>query len=164
MNRIIRLSLAAALTLLLTGTALPQTPAPPRQEGAPAAERLLALLEKTGYDYRKSGEGVWVVTLAGKNVKEIDVVVQPAEESVALQSVLTERKAVADKPGLLLKLLELNHEFDTVKFAVSPEMLYARAEVPLRTLDVEYLKYLINQLASLVDESEPQVRPFLKAR
>lgn len=163
MSRTISLALVAALTLLLPGAALPQTQAPSRQETA-ARESLLALLEKTGYEYRKSGEGIWVVTLAGKNVKEIDVVVQPAEDNVALQTVLTERKAVADKPGLLLKLLELNHEFDTVKFAVSPEMLYARAEVPVRTLDAEYLKYLINQLAALVDEAEPQVRPFLKGK
>lgn len=163
MSRIIRLMLAAALTLTLPAAALPQAQTPPRQETADR-ERLLGLLEKTGYDYRKTDEGIWVVTLEGKNIKEINVVVHLAEQMVVLQTALLERKAVTDKPGLLLKLLELNHEYDIVKFAISSDMLYARTEVHGRLLDAEYLKYLINQLAFLADDTEPQIRPLLKGK
>jgi hypothetical protein len=118
-------ALVAALTLLPAINALPRTQTQPRQSAA--AGHLPGLLEKTGHAYRKSAEGVWIVTLAGKNVKEVDIVVQPAEDMVTLQAHLMERKAVADKVGVLLKLLELNHHYDTVKLAVSPDMLYARA-------------------------------------
>lgn len=162
--RLIKLfAFAAALTLLLPAAALPQT-RPPSTQTATAPERLLSLLEKTGYGYSKAGEGIWVVTLEGKNLKEIGIIVQSVEDLVLLQTQVAERKAVADKPALLLKLLELNHEYDAVKFAVSPEMLYARTEAHARLLDPDQLKYLINQLALLADEASPQLRPLLNTR
>ena len=161
MNRIRHFVFAAALVLLLTTTALPQTQTPPPK---PAAhEGLLGLLEKTGYDYRKSGEGVWVVTLAGTNVKEVDVLIQSGGEMAIVQTgMLVERKALADKPGLLLKILELNHEYDVVKFAVGADGLYARAELQSRLLDAEQLKYLINQVAVIADDAEPQLKALFK--
>lgn len=162
-----RFAPAAALTLLFAAAALPQTqtPAPaaaPQQN--PARERLLGALDKTGYEYRKADDGLWVVTLEGKNRKEIEVFVHTAGTEVVVQTHMAERKAVADKAGLLVKLLELNHEYDTVKVSLSPDMLYARAEIPGRLLDAEYLKYLINQLAILADEAEPQLRPLPQPR
>ena len=151
------------MTLLLPITVLPQTQTPPQKSAAPG--RLLGLLEKTGYDYRKAGESLWVVTLAGKNVKEIGIIIQPSGDMVLVQTgMLVERKAVADKAGLLLKLLELNHEYDVVKFAISSDMLYARMEIPSRLLDAEHLKYLINQLELIADEPEPHLKALFKTR
>lgn len=163
MNRIRPFAFVAALALLLPTAALPQTQTPPRPADA-ATERLLALLEKTGYTYRKVADGIWIVTLEGKNVKEIDVSIQTAGGTVVLQAKLMDRKAATGKPELLLKLLELNHEYDDVKLAISPEMLYARADFHARLLDAEHLKYLINQLAALVDEAEPQIKPFFNVK
>lgn len=162
MNRIRLFAFAAALALLLPITALPQTQTPPAQAAAP--DRLLGLLDKTGFEYRKAAEGVWVVTLAGKNIKEIDLVIQPGGDMVVVQTgVLVERKALADKPGVLLKILELNHEYDVVKFAIEADGLYARGELQSRLFDAEHLKYLINQVAVIADDAEPQLKAIFKA-
>ena len=128
------------------------------------AGRLLAALEKSGYNYRKAGDGIWVVTLAGKNIKDIDIAVTSVEDSVLLQTQVVERKAIVRKEALFIKLLELNHEYDTAKFALSEEMLYARIDLHSRLVDAEELKHLINQLALFVDESYPQIKPLLGAK
>jgi hypothetical protein len=137
---------------------------PDQVKGDPNNTRLLAALEKTGYSYRKASEGIWVVSLTGKNLKEIDVIVQAVEDSVLLQTQVVERKAVVGKEALLVKLLEFNHEYDTAKFALSEEMLYARIDLHARLVDADELKHLVNALALMADEAYPQIKPLLGAK
>ena len=151
------------ILLLQMSPAAAQT-RPDQGKSNPNSTRLLAALEKTGYSYRKANEGIWVVSLTGKNLKEIDVIVQAVEDSVLLQTQVVERKAVVGKEALLVKLLEFNHEYDTAKFALSEDMLYARIDLHAKLVDADELKHLVNALALMADEVYPQIKPLLGAK
>lgn len=74
---------------------------------------------------------------------------------------LADRKDLKLQPAFLTKMLELNHKFDSIKLALSEDMLYLRMDTHLRLLDNQELKYLIEQIANATDETYPQVKQFV---
>ena len=123
--------------------------------------RLLQLLEKSGYKYTKVSDGVWEVPATGENIKNFGIRLATADEIVLALVKLADRKDLIIKEAFLLKMLELNHNFDSAKMALSEEMLYVRIDIHARLLDEEELKYLIEQIANATDEAYPHIKGFI---
>jgi len=134
---------------------------PTHAQTAKRAADIVALLEKSGYSYTKVGDAVWEIPGTGKNVKEFGIRLGLAEDILLVMVKVADRKDVKLQPAALTKLLELNHKFDSIKIALSEEMLYVRMDAHLRLLDNQELKYLVEQIANAADEMYPQVKPFL---
>jgi hypothetical protein len=151
------------LALALTTAAIGQGPgaAAPQQKNITAAD-LVALLEKAGYTgYTKVDDGVWEIQFKGKNIPEFAVRVALSEDIVLVMAKLADRKKLVHTEQLFQKLLELNDKMDTIKFALSSEMLYVRIELHTRLLDETELHYVIDQTSAAVDQSYPQIKQFL---
>lgn len=155
----LRPTVAVALVLLLTSV----LPAVYGQDKAKGANQIVALLEKSGFTYSKVGEGVWEVPGTGKNLKEFGIRLALADDILIVMVKLADRKALKSQPELWTKLLELNHKFDSIKIALSEDMLYSRMDTHLRLLDNQELKYLIEQIANAADETYPQIKQFVTA-
>jgi hypothetical protein len=134
---------------------------PIHAQATKSAADIVALLEKSGYSYTKVGDGVWEIPGTGKNVKTFGIRLALAEDILLVMVKLADRKDLKLQPASLTKLLELNHKFDSIKIALSEEMLYVRMDTHLRLLDNQELKYLVEQIANAADEMYPQVKPFL---
>src|SRR5260370_35696522 len=65
------------------------------------------------------------------------------------------------QPPFLTKMLERNDKFDSVKLALSADMLYVRMDMPARILDPSELKYLLEQISGATDEMYPLLKEFL---
>lgn len=122
---------------------------------------LPALLDKSGYSYKKVSDGVYEVPATGANIKEFPLRLVQAGDLILVICKLADRKDVSVKEPLAMKLLELNDNYDVVKFALSAEMLYTRIDMHARVMDVEELKFLIELSAQVVDEAYPQLKPFI---
>ena len=137
--------------------------AAPQQKNMTGAE-LAALLDKAGYTgYTRVDEGVWEIQFKGKNLPEFAVRVALSEDIVLIMAKLADRKKLVRTDQLFQRLLELNDMMDTVKFALSPDMLYVRIELHSRLLDEKELQYAIDQTSAAVDQSYPQIKQFLPA-
>jgi hypothetical protein len=134
---------------------------PTQAQSTKGAADIVALLEKSGYTYTKVGDGVWELPGTGKNIKEFGIRLALADDILLVMVKLADRKDLKLQPAALTKLLELNHKFDSIKIALSEEMLYVRMDTHLRLLDDQELKYLVVQIANAADEMYPQVKPFL---
>jgi hypothetical protein len=132
-------------------------------QAKPATSGLLAALEKSGYTYTKVGNGIYEIPATGKNIKEFPLRLTQAEDIVIVIAKLADRKDVTLKAPFTLKLLEMNDNYDVVKFALSAEMLYARIDIHSRVMDVDELKSLVELMAHVVDEAYPEIKPFLPA-
>lgn len=133
-----------------------------RQNKTITAADLVALLEKTGYSgYTKVDDGIWEIQFKGKNLPEFPVRIVLSEDIVLVMAKLADRKKLVHTEQLFQKLLELNDKMDTVKFALSSEMLYVRLELHSRLLDEKELHYALDQISAAVDESYPQIKQFL---
>jgi hypothetical protein len=148
---------ALAIVLSLTSV-LGSAHAQDKLKGAP---QIVALLEKSGYSYTKVSDGVWEVPGTGKNLKEFGIRLTLADDILLVMVKLADRKDLKLQPALLTKLLELNHKFDSIKLALSEEMLYLRMDTHLRLLDSQELKYLVEQIANGAEETYPQIKQFL---
>lgn len=131
------------------------------QDRSKGATEIVALLEKSGYSYKKVSEGVWEVPGTGKNLKEFGIRLALADDILLVMVKLVDRKDLKLQPALSTKLLELNHKFDSIKLALSEDMLYLRMDAHVRLLDDQELKYLVEQIANATDETYPQVKPFM---
>ena len=149
--------IALALVLTLTSV-LSLANAQDKLKGAPG---IVALLEKSGYSYTKVSDGVWEVPGTGKNLKEFGIRLALADDILLVMVKLIDRKDLKPQPAFLTKLLELNHKFDSIKIALSEDMLYLRMDTHLRLLDNQELKYLVEQIANAADETYPQIKQFV---
>jgi len=154
----ILLRFSALIALLASAAAICRAQQPAMAKGA---GDVVALLEKSGYSYTKVSNGVWEINFTGKNIKEFPVRLALGEGILVIIAKFADRKDVDLQPALLTKLLELNHSIDSVKLALSSDMLYARFDARLRTLDSVELKYSLDQISGATDEVYPQVKQFL---
>lgn len=129
--------------------------------GAKGAGDVVALLEKSGHRYTKVSDGVWEIVFSGDNLKDFPVRLALGEGMLVGLSKVADRKDLKLQPALLIKLLEMNHSMDSVKLALSEDMLYVRLDTHLRILDSQELKYVLDQLSGVTDEIYPQIKPFL---
>ena len=150
--------------LLLSAMIMPvsiRAGAAARQQKNMGATDLVALLEKAGYTYNKVGDGIWEIQFKGKNVPEFPVRIALSDDIVLVMAKVADRKNLVHAEQLFQKLLELNDKMDTIKFALSSDMLYIRLEVHSRLLDQKELQYALDQTSAAVDESYPQIKQFL---
>ena len=131
------------------------------QDKSKGATEIVALLEKSGYSYTKVGDGLWEIPGTGKNLKEFGIRLALADDILLVIVKMADRKDLKLQPALLTKLLELNHKFDSIKLALSEDMLYLRMDTHLRLLDNQELKYLVEQIANAADETYPQIKQFV---
>lgn len=150
---IIALALVLSLTSVLDSAQA--------QEKTKGAAQIVALLEKSGYSYTKVSDGVWELPGTGKNLKEFGIRLALADDILIVMVKLADRKDLRPQPALWTKLLELNHKFDSIKLALSEDMLYLRMDTHLRLLDNPELKYLVEQIANAADETSPQIKQFV---
>jgi hypothetical protein len=135
---------------------------PSQSPSKPVAPSLLSILEKSGYSYSKVTEGIYEVPATGKNLKQFSLRLTQADDVLVVIAKIADRKDVTINQAVAQKLLELNDDFDVAKFALSDEMLYARIDIHLRLVDTEEMKYLVEQMARVVDESYVHIKPFIK--
>lgn len=137
-------------------------PGPARAQSAnPSAVAMLATLERSGYNYNKVSEGLWELPFTGQNLKNFNVRILVTEDLAVIFVKLADRRDLQMGAPELLKLMELNDQFDTVKLALSKDMLYMRIDVHARLVDEQELKYLVQQMADAVDETYPAVEPYI---
>jgi hypothetical protein len=122
----------------------------PAQVSPKNSADLVVLLEKSGHKYSKVDDGVWEIMYEGKNMKSIPVRVTMAENILVTLAKLADRKDLTLDPVLLVKLLELNNDFDYVKLALTKSMLYVRMDSPLRLLDAAELNHVLEQVSAAV--------------
>lgn len=154
-NRKVLIALAVVLSLISVQSSAHA------QDKAKGATQIVALLEKSGYTYTKVNDGVWEVPGTGKAMKEFGIRLALADDILIVMVKLADRKDLKPQPALWTKLLELNHKFDSIKLALSEDMLYLRMDTHLRLLDNAELKYLVEQIANAAEETYPQVKPFV---
>jgi len=123
---------------------------------------MASMLDHTGYNYKKIDKGVWEITFTGKNLPEFPVRIAQSDDLTILMCKIADRKDVIRPEGLYPKLLELNDSLDTVKFAMSKEMVYGRIDMHTRLVNEAELKYLLEQMSGAIDEAYPQIKQFLK--
>jgi len=63
---------------------------------------------------------------------------------------------------LMYKLLRLNDDFDYVKLCIDDDSsLLVRSDLPLRTLDLQEFKDVVEQVAAAADQVYATVRPYM---
>lgn len=155
-----RILRAASSLLLVLSFATRMGPAQEKPDPN-AAANLVALLEKSGHRYTKVSDGVWEINFVGDNLKDFAVRLALGGNILVTMAKLADRKDLRLEPALLTKLLELNHSFDSVKLAMSEDMLYVRMDTHLRLLDSQELKYVIDQMSGSTDEVYPQIKKYI---
>lgn len=164
-SRVMRLSLIALLALSMSSNLYAQS----RQEpGAPTKsvlEKIARLLDQSGYSYTKVDEGVWTVKFKGKAFSDFNVMIFPAADTLVVMVVVAEKKSMkGNPPEMMYKLLKSNFNADFVKIGLDDDDDFVvRADLRIRTLDLQEFKETVEQVAAFADQVFTTVRPFMTA-
>jgi hypothetical protein len=146
----------ALVVLLLVATgAFAQVPPPDDPE------LLAKLVEASEGNYTKIGEQAYSVNYTGKNLKTMTVRIFAAASGIFFFVDLVDRDKLALSKNLLLKVAELNSDYDYSKIALSERTLHVRVDVRAANLSAEEFAALEGQAANTADEVYAQIKDFL---
>lgn len=124
--------------------------------------RVLDLLDESGHQFEKAGNG-FAVKFTGNNLKEIRIIVVQAGEVVVLGNVLIPGTDVADVAGLQAALLRANDDYDYVKTTLDDDGDYSiRVDLLAAGLTGRRLADQLVQMATATDLLKPVVDKYRK--
>lgn len=124
--------------------------------------RVLDLLDESGHQFEKAGNG-FAVKFTGNNLKEIRIIVVQAGEVVVLGNVLIPGTDVADVAGLQAALLRANDDYDYVKTTLDDDGDYSiRVDLLAAGLTGQRLADQLVQMATATDLLKPVVDKYRK--
>lgn len=130
-----------------------------------SAEKAAALLDKSGYPFRKASENLWVVSFNGKQIADIQVIIRTAPDFLFADVTIAKKREMRPTAELFYKALKLAHSYDIVKIGLdNDDDLFVRVELKMRTMDVDEFKSYIKQTAAAADEIYGQIKPLLSAQ
>ena len=112
--------------------------------------------------YTKLSESAWSTPYRGKNMPSITVRVATAQGGIFFFVDLFERKSISLSRNLLLKIAELNSNFDYGKVALTDDALQVRLDVRAKLVDAHEFKMMESQIASVADEAYGIIKDFVQ--
>lgn len=126
-------------------------------------KRLADLVAKGVGPYTKLAEGVWTTSYRGKNIGgNISIRIAAAEGGIFFFVDLFDRKSITLSRNLLLKIAELNSNFDYGKIALTDAALQVRLDVRAKLVDADEFKMLEQQAANMADEAYGIIKDFVQ--
>jgi len=124
--------------------------------------KVARLLNESGVKMTKIDTDTWTIPFEGKSMKDISVMLGIGDGTLVTFALIPESKNVKFSPQVLMKLLNLNDEYDGVKIGIDDKgVVFVRIDLTVRTLDKEQLSAGIDQVAAAVDLVFAEIRPHL---
>lgn len=124
--------------------------------------KIKKFVEDSKIPYQTVGKDVWILSYAGKNIKNFKVVLVPVQDLLVYQAVICEAENLKINDELYAKLNELSRRFDRGKFIVTKDKdLIFRIDSYVRTMDLTEFIDDADQAAGASDEAYPELEKFI---
>jgi hypothetical protein len=145
--------------LLLAGFALPLQAAKVAPAGATA--QLGALVDQSGFRFRKFGDAVWVVYLNGTEDREWRVICAANPDFIVISIVVAEKRTMRLTEDALRQLLRLEHGNDFVKIGLdAQDDLFVRSEVKIQDFNLADFKAIVRQNIKTAEAVQAAIKPY----
>ncbi|MBV9957916.1 MAG: hypothetical protein JO360_05810 [Acidobacteria bacterium] len=157
--------LSRALLVLLLAAGLPlgtqARPANPAPQTSVA--RVEQWLKDTGYQYRSTGTGTWVVNYPRRGGGNWPILVAAGGDFVVVGVVVAAKKEMNVTSEMMFKLLRLSHSLDYVKIGFDDdEDLFVRSEVKTKLLDSLEFKATVDRNAKAATTIYDEIKAFIE--
>src|SRR5262249_49952788 len=143
----VRRTLALLLAVVVAFSVV--SPAQSRPEWANKVERLL---QGSSYKFKHAtgtaAANVWIIDFTGKSLPTFEVRIAGSDDLVVIFVTIARKRQLNVNADFLYKLARFNNDLDRVKVGIDDDGdLFVRADVSVRTLDLEELKAQVDQVA-----------------
>ena len=122
-----------------------------------------AMLKQTGYAYNTHNPTTWSIDLTRKNLGKVRVILSTGRDILVTFVIIAKKAQIQKTPQLMDKLLTAHHDYDYTKIGLDKDGdMFARIDMPLRTVDATELKSIIDQVANASDEVYVKVATWIK--
>lgn len=139
------------------GSSADQAPQAPSSEST----ALASLIEQVDGQYTRISDRVWRVTYQSKHLTPLAVNVTATEDVIFFFVSLVPRDKMPFSQNVLVKLLELNHQYDYVKICLDKDEIYVRGDLASPGLTPKRFEAFESQVALAADEIYAVVKGFL---
>ncbi len=154
-----RLAVAAMLALSVIPSVSAQKPS---KETQASVAKMLALLPKSGYQFKQYSPVVWGVDFEGKSIGSLRVIMVAQENIVVIFSIIAKKAEIPMTAEFLETMLRCNHKFDRVKVGLDEDGdAFVRTDTSARVLDGEEFKAIVEQVAAAANEAYDLIKPSL---
>jgi hypothetical protein len=153
-----RIVVIAALVVLGASPAASQKPASSGED----QKRLADLIAQGQGPYTRISDSAWSTPYRGKSMSSITVRIATAEGGIFFFVDLFDRKSITLSRNLLVKMAEMNAEFDYGKIALTGDAIQVRVDVRAKLLDAEQFRGMEKQAASIADEAYAVIKDFVQ--
>ncbi|HZI61977.1 MAG TPA: hypothetical protein VFD62_14765 [Pyrinomonadaceae bacterium] len=146
--------------LLLTSAAYAQQPAP-AQPGTFEA-RVEEFLRQSGHEYRKVQANSWFLTVKGKEMGEIRIILGAGPSQIAMGAVVVPKQKLQLSTDALQKLMKLSYDLNYVRICIdSDDDLIVMAQLKDPWLNANEFRTTIGLVSSAADRAYAVMRPYL---
>jgi len=122
-----------------------------------------ALLKQTGYAFTTHNATTWSVELNKKNLGKLRVIMSTGSDILVTFVIVAKQAAIQKTPQMMEALLTANHDYDYTKIGLDKDGdMFVRVDMPLRLVDADELKQIIDQVANASDELYAKVARWIK--
>lgn len=122
-----------------------------------------AMLKQTGYAYTTHNPTTWSIDLSRKNLGKTKVILSTGSDILVTFVIVAKKANIQKTPQLMEALLTANHDYDYTKIGLDKDGdMFVRIDMPLRLVDADELKQIIDQVANASDEVYAKVAVWVK--
>ncbi|HML13252.1 MAG TPA: YbjN domain-containing protein [Xanthobacteraceae bacterium] len=122
-----------------------------------------AMLKQTGYAYTTHNATTWSIELNKKNLGKLRVIMSTGSDILVTFVIVAKQAAIQKTPQMMEALLTANHDYDYTKIGLDKDGdMFVRVDMPLRLVDADELKQIIDQVANASDELYAKVARWIK--
>ena len=127
--------------------------------------RVESWLRQTGYDYKRVKANSWYITLTGKQLRQIRVLVGAGPTSIAVGAVVVPKQRLRVTMDSMYKMMKLSYDLNYVRVCIDPDDdLLVMAQVEERSLDAQEFKKTIDRIAAAADRTYGEVQAFINTQ
>jgi hypothetical protein len=129
---------------------------------SPLEAQVDSYLKQTGYQYGKVKANSWYISLSGKQMSRIRVIMGAGPNSLAIGAVVVSKKDLPITADSLYKMMKLSYELNYVRTCIdSDDDLIVMSQLKGKWVEYQEFKETIDKVAAAADRAYGEMRPFL---
>ena len=132
------------------------------QVASPLEAQIDGYLRQTGYKYGKVKSNSWYISLTGKQMPNIRIIMGASGTSVAIGAVVLSKRNLLVSSDSMFKMMKLSYDLNYARMCIdTDDDLIVMSQLKSKWLDYTEFKDTVDRVAAATDRAYGEMRPFM---
>jgi hypothetical protein len=132
------------------------------QTSSPLEPQVDGYLKQTGYQYGKVKTNSWYISLTGKNMPHIRIIMGAGGQSLAIGAVVLSKRNLQVSSESMYKMMKLSYDLNYIRTCIdTDDDLLVMSQLKGKWLDYQEFKETVDKVAAAADRDYGEMRPYM---